>query len=108
MVIVGLVQLKRIPRIISVILFSVASLLIIKIIVTILYIGSNHTLRTYISFSVMLAINIGCIWYLLRKKTLIFHLNTGNMWSFQKKLRQLNIKSEQKNAQERKKPGPVI
>lgn len=85
-VIVGLVQLKRVPKIILVILLSVASLLILKIIVTLLYIGSNHNLRTYASLSVMLAINMGCVWYLLRKKFVDFSFEFRNHVELQKKL----------------------
>ena len=71
-IIVGLIQLKRIPRIVSVILLSVASLIILKIFITLFFIDSGHSLRSYISFTTMLSINIICIWYLLRKKFIDF------------------------------------
>ena len=85
-VIVGLVQLKRTPRIISVILLSVASLLILKILVTLILMESGHSLRTYVSFTIMLIINIICIWYLLKRKFIDFSFEYRKHVELQKKL----------------------
>jgi len=66
-ILVGLVLLKRVPRIITIIFLSVACLVIAKIYITLLLIGNQPSLKTYVSFPTFFIINATCIWLLSRK-----------------------------------------
>ena len=66
-ILVGLIQLKRMPRILTIIFLSVACLVIAKIYVTLLLIGNQLALRTYLSFPSFFIINAICIVLLSRK-----------------------------------------
>jgi len=74
---VGLVLLRRIPRIITIILLSIACIIIViisitfpltKLFVTIPLIGQGRPLPAYIIYPAFFFIDIICIWYLMRKK----------------------------------------
>jgi len=73
---VGLVLLRRIPRIITIILLAIACIIILKIsitmpireiFVTISFISNKQPLPAYIIYPAFFFINIICIWYLMRK-----------------------------------------
>ena len=73
---VGLVQLRKIPRIITIILLSIACIIIIKIFITIPLtkifvaiplIAPRRPLPAYIIYPAFFFIDILCIWYLMRK-----------------------------------------
>jgi len=73
---VGLVQLRKIPRIITIILLSIACIIIIiisisipltKLFITISFIAPKRLLPAYIMYPAYFIINIICIWYLVRE-----------------------------------------
>ncbi len=78
---VGLVLLRRIPRIITIILLAIACIIIVKIsitmpireiFVTISFISNRHPLPAYIIYPAFFFIDIICIWYLMRKNFIKF------------------------------------
>jgi len=66
-ILVGLVLLKWVPRILTIIFLSVACLVIAKIYITLLLLGNQPSLKTYVSFPTFFIINAICIWLLSRK-----------------------------------------
>jgi hypothetical protein len=96
---VGLVLLRRIPRIITIILLSIACIIIVKISVTmpigeifltISFIPAKHPLPAYIIYPVFFFVNIICIWYLIRKNFIKF----SNEYRLQIKKREKTVPTE--------------
>jgi len=71
--IVGLVQLRNVPRLISIALLGLSSFVLAKMFAIILLNGGTlgsrtlASLRTLASFPVMLSVNMSCIYYLFSK-----------------------------------------
>ena len=64
---VGLIQLRRLPRIITVILLAIASIVTVDGLTGLPFLEKQHPPKTYVGLSAFVAVNLCCIWYLSRR-----------------------------------------